>query len=195
MSEETPLTLPDRTLEARVARTETEIASLAATVKTLAHTVENSYKEQREGFRLMHSKMDNLTDRQAHQGQTNWPFVLGSCMLVLGLVGAIGTFIVLHTTPIKEALKEDHDILMARVAQLPEDYERFGYQKAKMEFLEKLYFLQEARQHAVENPVSGQEKATTYLRSWLKDVDANGSRVHNLATPDLADSILKSDDQ
>jgi uncharacterized coiled-coil protein SlyX len=177
------------TLEARVSRTERDIASLASTVKTLARTVETSHQEQREGFRQVHNKLDTLTDKQADHGKISWPLLLGGATLVLSLVGAISTFIILHTAPIKENQKEDHQVLMQRISQLPTEHETVGYYKAKVEFLEKVYFLKSELINTLESRTVENSTALDYMREWLRATDEKCSGVHTLPTPKLLDTL------
>ena len=112
--------------------------------------------------------------------------IVGIFAIVLGIIGTSATYIQARLSPIEKDIKTHDNIFMSQINEIRAQAYNDGQHQAILEVTGKMQVDLKGRMHEVEAETASNKTAISYLRTWIKAVDSEGSRVHVMSVPDTA---------
>ena len=175
--------------EKRLSVLETNFGHVSQTLSGLNESINSGFSGMREALADQGRELHHRVDRVEQRSQVSWPLIVSVIVLLTILCGGLVSFVTMTVRPVRETGKETKDMLMSRILQLNEDYEAFGYNRARIEALTKEVTDLNQRIHTVEQQASESEadrnalhERDSDMREWLRDIDMGRSRGWNKTT-------------
>jgi len=172
--------------EKRLSVLETNFSHVSQTLRGLNESINSGFSGMREAMEEQGRALHHRVDRVEQRSQVSWPLIISVIVLLTILCGGLLSFVSMTVKPVRETGQETKGMLMARILQLNEDYEAFGYNRARIEALTKEVTDLNQRIHTVEQRTSESKadrdalhKRDDDMREWLRDIDMGRSQGWN----------------